>query len=409
MIAQTIQRRHLKKRAAGAAALGFALVAGVAWAGEFNPLGDGSGSDNADLLRDPTTGCENCEPMPPHEWQDPPFSIDWSLALRGAYVRDGGGEHFEMLAVPSVSFAHEFLRGSVNFDASAELSKSSIGDYQVNSVDLGLAAAYDLNADTRLNGSASLSFEQDSPQAVSGKVAAGVDRNFGLLTVGLRGDATRSVYLPDADGQNNWRVGTGLRVGYKVTPLLTAFVDGSAGYQLYDGISPSYGVKLDAADYAIRTGLSAKWTEVLEAEASVGLGLRRFADPGFAAITTNLYDASLTFRPDETLTLKAGFSTSVDAPGPDSPGAARIAYAATGDAEYQVNPWLKLRTSAAYGYATFVGSAETETGYDLGTGLDYLLNEYVTMTADYAYANTIATPDPAEEEHRVTLGVTLKR
>ncbi len=46
-----------------------AVSASAAYAQDaaFNPLGDGADYDNADLLRDETTGCENCEPDPPHE------------------------------------------------------------------------------------------------------------------------------------------------------------------------------------------------------------------------------------------------------------------------------------------------------------------------------------------------------
>ena len=40
-------------------ALALTLACGSALAEDFNPLGDGSGTNNADLLRDPTTGCEN--------------------------------------------------------------------------------------------------------------------------------------------------------------------------------------------------------------------------------------------------------------------------------------------------------------------------------------------------------------
>src|SRR5690606_26909765 len=77
-----------------------ALLAPAALAEDFNTLGDGSGTNNADLLRDPTTGCENCTIAPPAEWNAPPFDLDWSLALRGAYVHTPGGDYIEGVAAP---------------------------------------------------------------------------------------------------------------------------------------------------------------------------------------------------------------------------------------------------------------------------------------------------------------------
>lgn len=407
------------------------LLTGTALGGEFNPLGDGSGTNNADLLRDPTTGCENCDTFAPHEWDAPPYTLDWSLALRGAYVRTNSGDTFEALAVPSVSLTHDFLRGSYAFTGSAELSRSTVEDYRVNSVSLGVSGSYQVNDDLTLSGAANFALTTPSAsstgypagtlsasQQISGDVSGAAAYDFGLLTLTGRGSLARSVYGPttladssqiDNSANNNWRFGTGLRVGYKVTPLLTAFVDGSAGYQLYDVIAPSYGVRLDASDYAIRGGLQSKWSDVLEAEASVGLGYRHFTFGAADDIVSQLYDASITFRPDETVELRGALATTIGAPGPNASGAARIEYAATGDVGYQVNPWVKLRASAGYRYAIFSDSTNVETGYSAGVGADYLLNENLTVTGDYAYAATEAKPAPVSEEHRVTVGLTLKR
>lgn len=414
------------------AGLALLLAAGTVFGQEFNPLGDGSGTNNADLLRDPTTGCENCDTFAPHEWDAPPFKLDWSLSLRGAYVRDDGGDHFEALAVPSVAFRHDFLRGTYSLNGTAELSRSTEEtDYRINALRLGTAAEYQVNTDLTLSGAASLALVTPSPsstgypagtlgasQQITGDVSASAAYDFGLLTTTLRGSIARSVYGPttladnsqvDNSANNNWKFGGGLRVGYKVTPLLTAFVDGSAGYQLYDTIAPSYGVRLDATDYAVRGGLASKWSEVLEAEASVGVGLRQFTFGAADDIVSQLYDASITFRPDETVTLRGALATTIGAPGANASGAARIEYAATGDVAYRVNPWVTLRANAGYRYAIFSDSTATETGYGLGAGADYLLNENLSLSGDYSFASTNAPPSPADEEHRVTLGVTLKR
>lgn len=409
------------------------LLAALAWSGGAAVLaGEPNGMGDAGLPGHPGTGCGSCAlAAPPHEWDAPYFDVDWSLALRGAYVRDAGGERFEALVVPGVTLRHETMRGGYDLSVSGELARSSLDQTRIAALRASAAAAYQLDSVTSFSGNLDLSLTQDSPSApgLAGNIAiaplvgtaeaeAEVTRELGVFEAGLRGSVSRTIYGPTtlADGsvvdnapQNNWKAGAGLRLGYAVTPILTAFVDGSAGYHFYDLPSPVYLEKLDAADYAVRAGLNAQWTSVLEAEASIGLGLRQFASPGFPDVVSTLYDARLTFRPDETVTLGATLSTSIGEPGPSSGGLARVEYAAAANASYQLNTWVRLRASAGWRHALLVGTATTETGYDAGIGLDYLLNEFATLTADYAYGRALTTPNPAEERHRVTLGVTFSR
>ena len=100
---------------------------------------------------------------------------------------------------------------------------------------------------------------------------------------------------------NNTRYGGGLRLSHQLTPIVTAFADGSVEYRTYDAVSPTLLVKLDSTDYVGKVGLSAEIGTILEAEGSVGVGLRQFADASLADVQAMLYEASVTFRPDETL------------------------------------------------------------------------------------------------------------
>jgi hypothetical protein len=423
-------RRHRRSGRIGRyrlAAAGVLVSLLPATAGDFHASGDGSGTNNPDLING--GGCENCTyAVPPQEPAAPFFEADWSLSLRGAYVIDDDGAHFEALAVPRVTLRHDTMRGGYSLEAEAELVKSSLEEHRLSALRLRLEGEHALDAVTGLSGELELELTQESagtpggtaaePVVMSGTAGVAAERRFGRFAVGVRGAAGRTVYGPtrlsdgseeDNSAQNNWTVEGGLRLGYEVTPLLTAFIDGSVGYQRYDEPSPTYMVTLDAADYELRAGLAANWHEILEAEASVGVGLRRFAEPALGEVTTTLYDASLTYRPDETVTLTAALSTNVGAPAPESGGTARVEYEATGSASYQVNPWLRLRASAGWEHAQLVGIAGSESGYSLGSGLDYQLNEHTLLTADYDFSHEQTDTTEGEDEHRVTLGVTLSR
>src|SRR5690606_25064742 len=110
---------------------------------------------------------------------------------------------------------------------------------------------------------------------------------------------------------------------------------------------------------------------------------------------TTLYDASLSWRPDETLTLGARVSTTVGAPGPEDSGLARIAYSAGADLRYQASSRLAVRGSAEWSAARFAGTTHGETGFSAGAGLDYRLDKGTTLTADYAYGATSESADAA--------------
>lgn len=399
-----------------------ALLAGAARSSDL---------EDAVLLHEPGTDCLTCTTTPFPETDAPLADADWRLGLRGSYVEATGGSYGEAVLVPGVTLRRQTLRGGFGLEAEAEISRSTLEAPRVGAARLTLDGAYRLDRTTEIEGALDFTMSQDSarapgtpasvasqPVVLSGGGEVEASREFGRLELGGRLQASRTSYGPttlvdsstvDNAHQSNWAAGGGLRLGYRVTPILTAFVDGSAGGQWYDAVSPTYLVRLDAADYAARAGLAGKWGERLEAEASIGYGLRRFVDPALGEAGSVLYDASLTYRPDETIEARAALATTFGAPGAGNPGTARLEHAATADIAYVVNPWLRLRGSAGWSRAEFIGTPDGQTVYRAGAGADYRINQFATATLDYGFTHRDATTSPPENEHRVTLGVTLSR
>jgi len=397
---------------------------------EFNPLGDGSDYNNGDLLRDDTSDCENCQ-QTPYEWDEPPFELDWQLGLRGSVTQDSDGTQVEFLALPEATLTHNTMRGSYSVGASSELSYDLDGNARVDTLTLDGDAEYHFDAVTSAGLKGSFTLSQDDPNdpayapnvataplVLGGQVEATGKRDLGLFEAEVRANAGRTVYgettYDDAstssnDFQNTTVAGVGGRFGYKLTPVVTAFVDGKANYEAYDEASPSLLVKLDNVTYEARAGLNARLLTVLELEGSLGLGYRDFGDGSLHDFTAVLYDAKAILRPDETLTLTGNFSTSLASPGTTSGATAKVTYAATGEAAYQVNPWLRLRGSAGWSEAHYQGVATDEYKWNVGVGADYLLNEHMDATADYTFSRSTTTPDPAADEQTLMLGLNIHR
>lgn len=416
------------------ARLGLAMLAcagaSAAYAGGFSFPGDGSGADTPDLLSATPIGTPLSAPPP--EPLDLPVGLDWSMGLRGAYVQDAYGKRFETDLLPSVTLAQKDSRAALSVNANGDFAKTGSDPMRIGALRLGFDGSYNVDRLTSVTGGAIFSLSQDSPDVPgtpsnvteaplvgSGSADIGVTRKISRFDVSLRGNVERDVYGPTTfdDGtqqthvdENRWLAGVGLRVSHPITPIVSGFTDLSASRDAFDAASPTLSVKLDGADYALRAGFSGAWDSVLEAEASVGLGLRRFNDPSVPDISATLYDASVTYRPNATLTLTGAFSTSIQPTGVNASGSAEVEYAAVGGIAYQINQWLGVRASAGWHNAEIADSGgATDKGYGLGVGSDYAINGHTRLSLDYAFTHSEVTPSPPQDSHVVTVGVTVAR
>lgn len=366
------------------------------------------------------------------EASPPPFDLDWSVGLRGAYVNNSmTGTRYEALISPNATLSYEGSRTRVIFGAGADVSRSSTDALRLGALRTSLDADYKFDRDMQIENRAVLSLTQASPDDPAlatgvieapltfvGSLDSTLTRRFGRLDVALRGNLERDAYgqstlagqiKQDNTSSDRSVIGGGLRLSYALTPIIKVFVDGDAAHDTFDAVSPSLGVKGDGTSYAVRSGLSGQWGERLSAEASIGFGLRRFDASALDEVTATLYDARVVYKPNGTLTLTGAFTTRFTPPGPNGSGTTRVDHVASADVNYRVNSWLALRALANWSSAELSGTGGTERGYGLGLGADYLVNSHTTVNADYGFAHNETASNPNTDEHRVTLGVTISR
>lgn len=420
-------------RLAGAAAIGALCLAVPVLAASDHSTGDGSDPDNERLLPD----VYPADPvLSSGEWlrepYDPFFDVDWSVALRGSYTKSNSGERFDILLVPSASLEHIGTRSAINLDASAEIVRAGDGGaIDIGALRLGLQSGYDLDSVTRVTANGNLALTRATPgtpglsstvaiphQTTSGGFDVGVTRQFGKFNIGLTGAAQRNIYGPttltsgvvvDNSEQNYWALDSGLRVGFQATPIFEVFGQAGLGRDIFDHASTALGVHPNATDTTLEGGVTGRWNDILEVTASAGVGLRRFDAAGLGDVVTQLYDAQVTFTPDPTWRMTAGFATTVAPPGPDAGGTTRVDYAANAEVAYTVNSWLALRALADWYSARYAGSPNTETGYGFGAGADYKVNAHTSVSAEYGYDHSESTANGVQDAHRVTVGLTVSR
>ena len=368
----------------------------------------------------------------PPESVRPFFDLDWSLGLRGSYTNDSvSGDRYKALAIPTVTFTHTGNQFSYHGGADGQVSKSLDGSVNIDQARLTSGAALEFNRDASLTTDAALSTGKEDPHApdvasdvidtptgVSGSVDATLKQRLGHFNVALTGEAGRDIHGPttltggvlsDNASQNTTHAGVGLRLGFQLTPVLELSTEGKVTRTIYDQPVPTLSTRLDGDLYTLMSGVSATWDDRLTASASAGVGLEKFDDASLGQIEATLYDASLTYKPNRTLTLTGDFATTIGSPGVNGTGTARIGYTATADAAYVVNDWLTWRASAGWHNASYSGTTATDKGYTLGAGADYVLSRHAKLSADYAFAHSEVTPNPVDDTHTVTLGLTLQK
>ncbi len=371
---------------------------------------------------------------PPAESTHLPFDVDWSLGLKGTYTSSSTeGGSFSTVLTPLISAVHDGRQADITVNGDAEIIRpwDGSGTIGVTALRLGVSGESALDSTTLVSGNAALEFSQDlpstpglnpgiltPPQVLTGTLGAGIERSFGRFNVGLKGNLDRSIYgetlrsdtgWTDNSGQNVWQADMSLRAGVEITPIFEAFSEASMGRDIFDMPAPATNVRADATNTALRGGISGSWNGVWRASASVGIGHYNFDDPSLSDIVTQLYDASLTYSPDPTISLTAALSTNVEPTGADRGGTAGVVHTASTNLAYEVNSWLRLRASADWGLSRFEGTSETEHRSGVGAGADYVLNAHTAVSADYRYANRDNSVSGQTDTHSVSLGVTVKR
>ncbi|MCA0424877.1 MAG: outer membrane beta-barrel protein, partial [Proteobacteria bacterium] len=195
-----------------------------------------------------------------------------------------------------------------------------------------------------------------APTVVDGTAQASVTQDMGRFDGKLTLDGRRymmgATTLNDLSTVDNthrsyWEGGATLRLGYEITPLISAFVEGEASVQKFDAPDPTVLAYLDGREYQLRAGLSYTYGSIISAEASVGRGWLDYVDGALTDTQSWVYNGSLTFRPDETVSLTGALETTLD-PSTSTPGDTDMGVTLSGNAAYRVNPWLTLRASSAW-------------------------------------------------------------
>jgi hypothetical protein len=151
----------------------------------------------------------------------------------------------------------------------------------------------------------------------------------------------------------------------------------------YDLAVDRTGLNRTNSGYSINTGLDMLVTDLIKGQLFVGYMNQRYKGvlPDVAGFN---YGANLDWSPTPLLTFHLTASR--------TPNATTLAHASAADdqsvrvgADYSVTTDLMVNAHISYTDSDFRGSPRHDTNMELGTGLKYEMNRYVSAKAEYRY------------------------
>ncbi len=357
--------------------------------------------------------------------------LGYGVALRGAYVRSGTTERFELLAIPSVSFSRSGSATDLELGASATLVLPQSDDLRIGAANVSARGVHRLSPSAGLAFNADLALSQDAPDGlstdqtglarapvrVSGAAGLAYTQRFGQFAVTGGADLGRewvgnSERIDGTSADNSHEqvtsYGGNLRIGYELTPVVSVFGQGGAGRSEFDGVDPDLGASRTGNDFELRGGIAANWQDVVTLEASLGSGWRQFDDAAISEAQSWLYGLSLGYRPTTTTELIASFDTELTA-GEGSSGAGAL-YGLELEARHRANSWLALRAAVGAQWDVPDDNSPTTRTYSAGLGADVTVGQRTTATLDYEYGlrEDPAAANVSRDEHRISGGISLQ-
>jgi hypothetical protein len=223
----------------------------------------------------------------------------------------------------------------------------------------------------------------------------------GLFT--LAGSVRRTVYMDGFSGgaevdqgdRTNTLHRARLRLGYRVTPGLAAFVEGEVSRRVYDRAVDNDGLMRSATGQAWRAGIMVERDPLLTGEIGLGVARADFDDPGLAGLQATTLDGSLAWSPTGLTTVTVNGATSLE-PSADAVSSGSVAYDGSLDVAYAWRRNVTVNWTGGVRHQRYQGTGQIDTAYRAGVAATWKINRTVHLTGRYEH-QWLVSSDPARD------------
>ncbi len=258
----------------------------------------------------------------------------------------------------------------------------------------------------------------DRANVTDDRALVALNHRFNRLRVQLRGGVRRSDVsdTADADGaqianddRDERAREIAVRARWEFKPTLFAFAELALNRRDY-GAAPDDGILRDSRGERWRTGLSFGNTDaVLRGQLGLGLGRQRTDDRRLKPIRGLLIDANLAWRISGLTTVLLRAETDlVSTTAAGSPGAQARRFEAA--LRHAFRRHLIGTGTLSFAQSDYTGIALKETEVSAILDLEYLMNRWTTVLAQYRFTNFTTSQETGDyDEHLFRLGLRLAR
>ena len=356
----------------------------------------------------------------------PSFSID-GLYDSNVFATENDEDSDEAVILsPRITAASQWSRHALDLNASVETAtyrQFSRNNYQ--DFDLTASGRVDVTSNDQIL--PTLSFDRghedrsdpesqglrEVEQFYEGLGRLAYRHDFNRIFTVLRGDVTRLDYDENAgtseEDRDRFRYGTGLRVGYNLSPRINVFVDGGYRWIHYDETDPT---NRDNEGYTLRAGAGLDFTGILFGDFSVGYESVSYDSSEFNNKTKPSFAAGLTWNVTSLTSILFDGSAFIDETTVTQNG-----QQASGKFETRLNVsvWHELlRNVLLNGYTGWIrddfdGIDRTDNRYRVGGGVRYLLNRNFYVDGNYTYSTRDSdVSDNDYNRQQVRIGLTAR-
>ncbi|NDV87125.1 outer membrane beta-barrel protein [Aurantimonas aggregata] len=250
----------------------------------------------------------------------------------------------------------------------------------------------------------------ERPDVLSGSASAQLQREFGRLVLGGTGTVAREDYsgLPEGFSDQSYTTLTGaLRAGYRLSPALQPFLEGSLGQRLFDETDTG-DVGRDSLIPALRAGVGIDLSEKLSGEIAAGYAWNQPEDDRAETTAAPTLDASLQWSPrrgtDVTLAARTTFE-------PESSGqSTTVSY----EGSLGVTHILTARTDLTAAITATLADSSLPSSDEIEwigeAGFNYWLTRSLALTGIYSHRELYSEVAGADyRADTIRLGVKLQR
>jgi hypothetical protein len=349
-----------------------------------------------------------------------------SLELRGGYTDNiaraaGSRKAGSVVEIePALSIRSNWSRHALGVDLRGRHTAYDGNFEQLEGfLDADVSGRLDIYSRTSLTLRAGYGLTEDGG-AVDHSVSAGTElaHRFNRLAVSLRGGYERFDFDEDRTGVSSTvdtnvsdysERNAGLRVSYDVSPLTSLFAEADVNRRDHRQPMDINGFLRGSEGYSAVVGLRMSNGSKLSGELSAGYRLQKPDDPALVDVEGVSIDAGLEWQASALTRLSLDARTRLGET-TLAGSAGYVSRSAGFEIDHRMGRNIVLNAGLTYTRNEFAGTDLIEQTYDAGVGLDYLLNRYMTLSADADHLR-FASTNPGEDyiANTVMLGFKVQR